>query len=101
MNADWSSSDFSATFPLPTAVVLGIIRISCERTGTSADSDDNLHATLCRLAGIEAGECLLPKRSCRPHPANLAGHVELSADMPQLSADLAIEYQELVAALGS
>ena len=91
------SDQYSLVLP-PAAVVVGIIRIGSEERLGGPENDDSLHATLCRLAGIEASEYFLPTLPCGVEPA---GQIELSADMPQLTADLAEEYHELVAALGS
>jgi hypothetical protein len=106
MNADWSAEWSSYELPslsqLPTSVVVGIIRVNSDRD--AAGGDETLHGTLCRLAGVIPDELenLIPRRS-RPLEATseFAEQRQLSADVPQISADLAEEYHELVAALGS
>ena len=86
--------------PLYSAKVVGLISVDGSSRPAEGESEESLHATLCRIAGIHRER--QPNPVTLPHRKNpISSPCHLPADVKRLQAELAEEYTELAGSWGS
>lgn len=100
MNGSWQQFDEQPPYRLPVGELVGVIYIDTDHDEfvASGAGDDSLHATLCRLAGLP-GPPVHKQPPVRPARSQPTPALRVSADVPQLAADLAEEYSQLAASI--